>query len=69
MRGFSASEYQARVEKAQRQMLKEKLGAILITTAADMYYFTGFLSQFWQSPTRPWFAVIPTLGKPIASSS
>lgn len=65
-RGFSAAEYQARVEKAQQQMQHGKLGAILITTEADMYYFTGFLSQFWQSPTRPWFAIIPAQGKPIA---
>lgn len=47
-------------------MAEERLDAILITTEADMYYFTGFLSQFWQSPTRPWFAVLPPDGKPIA---
>ncbi|MFK8021735.1 MAG: M24 family metallopeptidase [Pseudomonadales bacterium] len=65
-RGFAAAEYQRRVESAQAQMLREQIGALLITTEADMYYFTGFLSQFWQSPTRPWFAVIPLQGKPIA---
>ncbi|MFT5210277.1 MAG: Xaa-Pro dipeptidase [Flavobacterium sp.] len=65
-RGFHPDEYQRRVEQAQTQMVGEKLGAILITTEADMYYFTGFLSQFWQSPTRPWFAIIPSHGKPIA---
>ena len=65
-RGFAAGEYQRRVEQAQAQLARQKLGAILITTEADMYYFTGFLSQFWQSPTRPWFAVIPATGKPIA---
>ncbi len=65
-RGFDASEYQRRVENAQQAMLRQKVGAILITTEADMYYFSGFLSQFWQSPTRPWFVVIPLQGKPIA---
>jgi len=29
-------------------------------------YFTGFLTQFWQSPTRPWFLLLPATGKPIA---
>ena len=28
--------------------------------------FTGFLTQFWQSPTRPWFLIVPGSGKPIA---
>lgn len=65
-RGFEPTEYQARVDNAQQHMFREKLGAILITTEADMYYFTGFLSQFWQSPTRPWFVIIPLQGKPIA---
>ncbi len=64
-RGFPAAESQARVSKAQALMAKDNIGALLITTEADMYYFTGFLSQFWQSPTRPWFAVIPREGKPI----
>ena len=65
-RGFSSHEYQARVEKIQALMQQNQLGALLITTEADMYYFTGFLSQFWQSPTRPWFAIVPVQGKPIA---
>jgi Xaa-Pro dipeptidase len=65
-RGFSAQEYELRVQKAQSQMRQNKLGGMLISTEADMYYFTGFLSQFWQSPTRPWFAVIPLSGRPIA---
>jgi Xaa-Pro aminopeptidase len=29
-------------------------------------YFTGFDSQFWASPTRPWFVVVPREGVPIA---
>ncbi|MEM8499622.1 MAG: Xaa-Pro peptidase family protein [Pseudomonadota bacterium] len=65
-RGFPATEYHKRVCNAQALMHKEGIGALLITTEADMYYFTGFLSQFWQSPTRPWFTVIPSDGKPVA---
>jgi Xaa-Pro aminopeptidase len=29
-------------------------------------YFSGFLTQFWHSPTRPWFLLLPLSGKPIA---
>ena len=65
-RGFAETEYLRRLLKAQSGMADAGLGAMLITTEADMYYFTGFLSQFWQSPTRPWFVVIPLEGKPIA---
>ena len=40
--------------------------ALLLTTEADIRYFTGFRTAFWQSPTRPWFVVLPKDGKPIA---
>lgn len=42
------------------------LGALLLTTEADLRYFTGFLTRFWESPTRPWFLVVPATGQPIA---
>ena len=28
--------------------------------------YSGFDSQFWESPTRPWFIVVPASGRPIA---
>lgn len=65
-RGFSLCEFEARLAKIQAAMLVENIGALLLTTEHDLYYFSGFLSQFWQSPTRPWFLVIPSNGKPIA---
>ena len=65
-RGFGNDEYMRRLANAQQKMERQGLNAILLTTEADMYYFTGFLSQFWQSPTRPWFGVLPLSGKPIA---
>jgi Xaa-Pro aminopeptidase len=39
---------------------------LLLTTEAEVRYFSGFLTQFWQSPTRPWFLIVPAAGKPIA---
>ncbi|MDX1434913.1 MAG: Xaa-Pro peptidase family protein, partial [Gammaproteobacteria bacterium] len=32
----------------------------------NVRYFSGFDTQFWESPTRPWFLVVPREGAPIA---
>lgn len=66
MSGFPASEFQTRVTLAQRLMAKAGLDALLLTTEPEVRYFTGFLTRFWESPTRPWFVVIPATGDPIA---
>ena len=65
-RGFSQSEFEHRTQKAQRVMNEEKLDAILLTTEPNVRYFSGFLTQFWQSPTRPWFLIVPREGELIA---
>ena len=65
-RGFPADEFEARTKRAQALMAGQGLGAILLTTEAELRYFSGFLTQFWQSPTRPWFLVVPAEGKPVA---
>lgn len=65
-RGFPLSEFEARLAKAQFKMAEQDLSAMLLTTEPEVRYFSGFLTQFWQSPTRPWFMVIPASGKPIA---
>jgi Xaa-Pro aminopeptidase len=65
-RGFPVSEFEARTARAQALMARERLDALLLTTEPEVRYFTGFLTQFWQSPTRPWFVVVPASGKPIA---
>lgn len=65
-RGFPIGEFETRVKNAQLLMACEGLDALLVTTHPDVYYFTGFLTRFWESPCRPWFVIIPTSGKPIA---
>lgn len=65
-RGFTPSEFEMRVERMQRIMQRDNLDAIFVTTPPNVRYFTGFDSQFWESPTRPWFVVVPLSGKPIA---
>lgn len=47
-------------------MSERKMGALLVSTEPEVRYFTGFHTPFWQSPTRPWFVVVPITGKPIA---
>ncbi len=65
-RGFPESEFAARLERAQAAMAVERLDAVLLTGEVEIRYFSGFLTQFFQSPTRPWFLVLPKSGKPIA---
>ncbi len=65
-RGFPASEYGARTAAAQAAMAHAGLGALLLTTEPELRYFTGFLTRFWESPTRPWFLILPVAGKPVA---
>ena len=64
-RGFSTEEFEQRLIKAQDVMQQYKLDGLLLTTPQNIRYFTGYDSQFWESPTRPWFVVVPTSGKPI----
>lgn len=66
LRGFAAEEYQARLDRAQAAMAAEGLAALLLTTEPEIRYFTGFLTRFWESPTRPWFLVVPASGGPVA---
>ncbi|MDT2084036.1 MAG: Xaa-Pro peptidase family protein [Planktomarina sp.] len=65
-RGFDKSEFQMRVSRAQVEMNYHKLDAILLTTEQEIRYFTGFLTQFLESPCRPWFLVVPATRDPIA---
>jgi len=66
MRGFARSEYEARLKQAQDLMAAHGLSALLLTTESEIRYFTGFLTRFWESPSRPWYLVLPAAGLPIA---
>ena len=65
-RGFTTAEFASRCNAVQQAMASHDIGALLLTSEADVRYFTGFMTQFWQSPTRPWFVLLPANGKPIA---
>ena len=64
--GFEKEEFETRTLKAQRLMRLGKMDSLLLTTEPEVRYFSGFHTPFWQSPTRPWYLVVPLEGKPIA---
>lgn len=66
LRGFKDAEYELRCTRVQQSMREQSIDVLWLSTQADIYYFTGFLTQFWQSPTRPWYVLIPQAGKPVA---
>ncbi len=65
-RGFETAEFENRTARTQVVMREMQLDAMLFTTEPNVRYFTGFHTQFWHSPTRPWFIVVPAEGKPTA---
>lgn len=65
-RGFPEAEFQARTVCAQSLMAEAGIDALLLTTEPEIRYYTGFLTRFWESPTRVWFVIVPAKGKPVA---
>lgn len=65
-RGFQADEFLRRRNALQARMAVVGMDALLLTTPADIYYATGFLTRFWESPARPWFVIVPAYGDLIA---
>lgn len=65
-RGFPETEFAERTAKAQALMAQHGLAAMLLTTEQEVRYFTGYLTRFWESPTRPWYLIVPSSGKPVA---
>ena len=65
-RGFPEAELRNRLARAQSAMAENGLAALFITTEPELRYFTGFLTRFWESPTRPWFLVVPVETEPVA---
>ncbi|WP_425418655.1 M24 family metallopeptidase [Oricola indica] len=66
MADFPVSEFEARLDRMQASMRVAGLDALFFNTEAEIRYFTGFRTLFWQSPTRPWFLVVPSAGRPVA---
>ena len=63
---FPVAEFEGRAARLQAGMAAAGCDALLLTTAPDVFYLTGFLTRFWESPARPWFVVLPARGAPVA---
>ena len=57
-RSFPRIEFENRYKNAQILMEKHKIDAMLLTTEANFHYFTGLISNFWCSPTRPMYLLL-----------
>ncbi len=65
-RGFEVSEFERRVQQVQARMRASDIDVLWLTTEADIRYLSGFMTQFWQSPTRPWHLLLPASGQAVA---
>lgn len=65
-RGFSEKELAGRVKAIQAAMVGAGADIMLLTDEHNIRYFSGFFTPFWQSPTRPWFLLVPADGRPVA---
>lgn len=65
-KGFDVQEYRRRCQAVQSNMVASQIDLLWLSTEADFRYLTGFLTQFWQSPTRPWYLLLPQSGEPVA---
>jgi len=63
---FVPEEFRGRVTQLQAGMAAVGVDALWLTSAPDVFYVTGFLTRFWESPARPWFVVVPAAGDPVA---
>lgn len=64
---FRRSEFEARIERARRLMMAERLDGLLVSSEVHLEYLSGFRTQFsWNSPSRPWYFVVPRVGHAVA---
>ena len=63
MMSFPKEEYLKRLDNIHKKLENENIDGIVITSPANFRYFSGLDSNFWESPTRPWFLIISKNGK------
>ena len=56
----------AHLETLQRGMAERGFGALVLSAPADIMWLTGLRTEFFASPTRPWFVVVPERNAPVA---
>lgn len=63
---FAVAEYEVRLERVQRAMAARQLDGLVVTSPPNFRYLTGVDTQFWESPARPWFLLVPASGPLVA---
>ena len=64
---FNRAEFEHRIERARKAMTEHKLDGVMVTSEANLEYLSGFMTQFaWNSPSRPWYFVVPREGDAVA---
>lgn len=64
---FTREEFAVRIERAKGGLTDAKLDAMVLTSAANIEYLSGFETQFaWVTPSRPWYFIVPRAADPIA---
>ena len=63
---FTAAEFAHRIDRARALMREQKLDGIIVCSEPNLEYLSGFRIEFaWNTPTRPWYFVVPLEGEPI----
>jgi len=62
---FSTEEYAQRTAKARRLMEEQGIDACVFSKAANIVYFSGYLTTLFDSHFRPFFFVLPLTGAPV----
>ncbi len=64
---FNRAEFENRIERARQLMTEHRLDGLMVTSEPNLEYLSGFMTQFaWNSPTRPWYFVVPREGDAVA---
>lgn len=64
---FNRAEFEHRIERARNVMTEHQLDGLMVTSEANLEYLSGFMTQFaWNSPSRPWYFVVPRVGDAVA---
>lgn len=63
---FEVGEYHRRIQDAQAMMHGAQLDAMILSSEKHLEYFSGYRSDLWASPTRPFYVIVPLEGEPCA---
>lgn len=63
-KSFPKEEHELHVKKLQKEMKRDNIDVLLLTTPENIYYSTGYRSWYTSSLFRPVYALVPRDGEP-----